>query len=89
MHTDIATDSESRGKGKRWKKNIYRYGFYSDVDDRILKKKTPKRALYKDKMKLSIPKPPKELMQFQCTTSRKEDTVMAVESSSSLKKQST
>lgn len=39
MHTDIAIDLDSRGKGKRRKKNIYRYGFDTDLDDRIRKKK--------------------------------------------------
>lgn len=79
MHTDIATDPESRGKGKCRKKHIYKYGFDTDIkDDHILKQKIPKRTLCKERVQLSIPKPPKELMQSQCTTSRKEkDTVIA------------
>ena len=77
MHTDISTDSEFRGKGKRRKRIVHRYGFTdTDTDTETVednnnsKRKTPKQTIYEEKIKLSIPKPPKDLMQSQCTSQK-------------------
>lgn len=81
-HTDISTDSDLRGKGKRRRKAIHRYGFDTDVEGDVeddvendvknnSKKKTLKQTVHAEKINLSVPKPPKELMQFQYTTPQK------------------
>lgn len=89
MYTDIATDPESRGKGKRRKKHIHKYGFDTDIEDDHIPEKIGPKILHIEKMKLSIPKPPKELMQSQSTTSRTKGDIIAAEPCSSLQAQST